>query len=80
MLRDRILVKPKAVDSKTESGLFIPEEAQGSVFTGTVVKAGPDCVVKEGDFIVFQEGAGMVMGYEDDQYLIMRDIEVHCVL
>ena len=40
-LADRVLVEPAAAETKTASGLYIPETAQeGQVIYGTVIKVG----------------------------------------
>ena len=40
-LADRVLVKNDAAETKTASGLFIPEAAQEKTQTATVVSVGP---------------------------------------
>lgn len=78
MLRDRILVLPKPPEEVTASGFIIPDEAQDVTFSGTVEEVGPDAIVKKGDFVIFQNGAGMDISYEDRTLIIMRDVDVHC--
>ena len=40
-LEDRVLVKPTEAETKTKSGIYLPESATEKPMTGTVVAAGP---------------------------------------
>ena len=40
-LEDRILIKPTEPETKTASGLFLPESAKERPMQGTVVATGP---------------------------------------
>ena len=82
------LVMPDKVQTKTESGLFIPEAAQNSLKrvrnTGTLIALGPQCFTefgdgkpwaKVGDRVVYAKyGGKQVFNYleEDDDEFAMR--------
>ena len=62
-LADRILVKNDAAETKTASGLYIPEGAQEKTQTATVVEVGSGTdddkiTVKAGDRIMYDKYAG----------------------
>jgi len=67
-LEDRILVKPDEPETRTASGLYLPENSKERPMTGKVVAAGPGKrlengnvakpSVKKGDTVVFGKYAG----------------------
>ena len=64
-----VLVQPSEADTKTASGIILPESAQEKPAQGTVIAVGEDMVfengkvlkasVKPGDKVVIKNGAGM---------------------
>lgn len=84
-LADRILVKNDAAETKTASGLFIPEAAQEKTQTATVVEVGPGTedekiTVKIGDRIMYDKYAGTQVKVDGDDYLILRMNDVIAVI
>ena len=70
-LGDRVVVKPKPADEKTESGLYIPESAKEKPQEGTVVAIGPgrvedgtriEMTVEEDDDVLYGKYAGRSPG------------------
>ena len=64
-LADRVLVKNDKAETKTASGLIIPEAAQEKTQTAVVVEVGPGTdedkiTVKKGDRIMYDKYAGMI--------------------
>jgi len=80
LLKDRILVRPKVVEDKTESGFIIPEQAKVAPSSGDVIAVGPDSVVKVGDFVMYAAGAGTDIDHDDEWFLVMRDADVYCTI
>ena len=63
-LADRVVIEPKAAETQTASGLYIPDTAKEKPQQGTVVAVGPGkkdepMEVKVGD-VVFVLGAGTI--------------------
>ena len=84
-LADRILVKNDAAETKTASGLFIPEAAQEKTQTATVVEVGPGTedekiTLKIGDRIMYDKYAGTQVKVDGDDYLILRMNDVIAVI
>lgn len=84
-LADRILVKNDAAETKTASGLFIPEAAQEKTQTATVVEVGPGTddekiTVKIGDRIMYDKYAGTQIKLDGEDYLILKMADVIAVV
>lgn len=84
-LSDRILVKNDAAETKTASGLYIPEGAQEKTLTATVVEVGPGTeeekiTVKIGDRIMYDKYAGTQVKLDGEDYLILRMSDVIAVI
>lgn len=73
-LGDRVLIKVKEVETKTASGLFIPQTAQEKTTTGTVVAVGDDkdaIVVKKGQDVMYDKYAGTSIKIDGVEHLIV---------
>ncbi|MFI3287931.1 MAG: co-chaperone GroES [Rikenellaceae bacterium] len=84
-LSDRVLVEPKVAETKTASGLFIPETAKEKPLQGTVVAVGPGNVdvtmeVKVGDVVLYGKYGGQEISVEGNDYLIMKQGEILAVI
>jgi chaperonin GroES len=85
-LEDRVLVKPIEQDTKTESGIYLPETAKERPMKGEVVAVGPGKrldngtlakpSVKSGDTVVFGKYAGSEIEIKGVKHLIMRETEL----
>lgn len=76
-LADRVLVKNDKAETKTSSGLFIPEAAQEKTQTASVVEVGPGTddvkiTVKKGDRIMYDKYAGTQIKLDGEDYLILK--------
>jgi chaperonin GroES len=89
-LNDRILVKRVEEEEKTRGGIIIPDTAKEKPAEGKVVavgkgQIGPDgkripVDMKEGDRILFGKYSGQEVKVEGEEYLIMREDDVLCVI
>ena len=85
-LEDRVLVKPIENESKTESGLYLPESSKERPVKGKVVAVGPGKLmdngkratmsVKKGDTVVYGKYAGSEVEIKGDSHLILRESEL----
>ena len=85
-LEDRILVKPLDAETKTASGLFLPESAKEKPMQGKVVATGPgklldngkrqEMLVKKGDTVVFGKYAGTEIEIKNVKHIIVRESEL----
>ncbi len=84
-LADRVLVKNDAAETKTASGLFIPEAAQEKTQTAVVVDVGPGTdeekiTVKVGDRIMYDKYAGTQIKIDGVDHLIVRMSDIIAVI
>ena len=84
-LADRVLVEPKEAETKTASGLFIPDTAKEKPQAGTVVAVGPGkkdepMELKVGDKVLYGKYAGTELNVGGRIYIMMRQSDVMAVV
>jgi chaperonin GroES len=89
-LGDRVVVKPKAKEDMTRSGIVLPDTASEKPQEGTVLSVGPgrlldsgkrvDLEVKEGDTVLFAKYAGTEVKLESEEYLVIRESDLLAVI
>ena len=84
-LADRVLVEPKEAETKTASGLFIPDTAKEKPQAGTVVAVGPgkkdeSMELKVGDKVLYGKYAGTELNVDGKIYIMMRQSDVMAVV
>ncbi|MDD5963643.1 MAG: co-chaperone GroES [bacterium] len=84
-LADRVLVEPKEAETKTASGLFIPDTAKEKPQAGTVVAVGPGkkdepMELKVGDKVLYGKYAGTELNVDGKIYIMMRQSDVMAVV
>ena len=84
-LSDRVLVKQTAAETKTASGLYIPDTAQEKTQTATVEAVGPGTekdpvTVKIGDKILYDKYAGTNLKVDGEDYLILKMNDIIAVI
>ena len=85
-LEDRILIKPLERETKTTSGIYLPESVAEKPMQGTVVAIGPGKLldsgeraslsVKKGDTVVFGKYTGTEIEIKGKPHLIVRESEL----
>ncbi|TDM00255.1 MAG: co-chaperone GroES [Flavobacteriaceae bacterium] len=84
-LADRIIVEPAAAETKTASGIIIPDSAKEKPQQGKVVAVGPGSkdnpvTLKVGDTVLYSKYGGTDLKWENTDYLIMRESDVLAIL
>jgi chaperonin GroES len=84
-LSDRVLVEPQEAETKTASGLYIPDSAKEKPQQGKVVAVGKgkkdhDMTVKVGDIVLYGKYSGNELKYEGNDYLIMREEDILAII
>lgn len=79
------MIEPKEAETKTASGLYIPDTAKEKPQQGVVVAAGPGkkdepMEVKVGDKVLYGKYAGTEITVEDKKYLIVRQSDILATL
>lgn len=90
-LHDKILVKRDDAETKTSSGIFLPESGKEKPKTGTVQAVGDGALntetgaripltVKKGDRIIFTSYAGTEIKLGGTEYLMMSEDDVLAIV
>ena len=84
-LADRVLVEPLAAETKTASGIYIPDSAKEKPQQGKVVAVGKvtkdePMTVKIGDTVLYGKFAGTELKLDGNDYLIMRESDIFAIL
>ena len=84
-LADRVLVQPLAAETKTASGIYIPDSAKEKPQQGKVVAIGngtkdEPLTVKINDNVLYGKFAGTELKLDDEDYLIMRESDIFAIL
>ena len=84
-LADRVVVEPKEAETKTASGLYIPDTAKEKPQQGTVIAVGPgtkdvELEVNVGDVVLYGKYAGTEVSFEDKKYLIMKQSDILAII
>jgi chaperonin GroES len=84
-LADRVLIEPAAAETKTASGIIIPDTAKEKPLQGRVIAVGggtkdEEMVLKEGDQVLYGKYSGTEVEFEGVKYLIMRQSDVMAIL
>ncbi len=80
-LADRVLVEPTPAETKTASGLIIPDTAKEKPQEGVVVSVGPGkkdepLTVQVGDKVLYGKYAGTELKLEGKDYLIVKESDL----
>lgn len=84
-LADRVLVEPVAAETKTASGIIIPDTAKEKPQEGVVVAVGDGkkdepLTVKVGDKVLYGKYAGTELKLNNREYLIVRESDLLGIL
>ncbi len=84
-LADRVVIEPQAAETKTASGIIIPDSAKEKPQQGKVVAVGngtkdEPLTVKVGDKVLYGKYAGTELKLEGNDYLIMRESDIFAIL
>ena len=84
-LADRVLVEPQEAETKTASGLYIPDSAKEKPQQGKVVAVGKGkednkMTVKVGDTVLYGKYSGSELKFDGKDYLIMREDDILAII
>mgnify|MGYP002405069320 FL=1 len=84
-LADRVVIEPKEAETKTASGIFIPDSAKEKPQQGTVIAVGPGkkdepMEVKVGDVVLYGKYSGTEVAVEEKKYLIVKQSDILAIL
>ncbi|WP_108648434.1 co-chaperone GroES [Polynucleobacter rarus] len=89
-LHDRVIIKRLDTETKTASGIVIPDNATEKPDQGEILAVGPGkrddsgkiiaLDVKIGDRVLFGKYAGQTVKVEGDELLVMREEDIMAVV
>lgn len=84
-LADRVVIEPVAAETKTASGIIIPDSAKEKPQEGVVVAVGSGkkdepLTVKVGDKVLYGKYSGTELKLEGKDYLIMREADILAIV
>jgi chaperonin GroES len=89
-LADRVVIKPKAREEMTRSGIVLPDTAKEKPQEGTIIAAGPGRVledgtrvpldVKVGDSVLYAKYAGTEYKIDAEEHLILRESDILAIV
>jgi len=82
---NKLIVEPVEAETKTASGIIIPDSAQEKPQKGIVIAAGngkadEPMEVKVGDTVLYSKYAGSEVNIENKKYLIMSQADILVIL
>ena len=84
-IADRVLVEPDAAETKTASGIIIPDTAKEKPQRGTIVAVGSGkkeepMTVKKGDKILYGKYSGTEVQIDGKDFLIMKESDIYAII
>lgn len=84
-LADRVVVKPAPAETKTATGIIIPDTAKEKPQRGAVAAVGKGkkdepLTVKVGDEVLYGKYAGTELKWAGTDYLIMRESDILAIV
>ncbi|HWE94755.1 MAG TPA: co-chaperone GroES [Tepidisphaeraceae bacterium] len=89
-LADRVIVKQSEAETKTASGIVLPDSAKEKPTRGKVISVGPGKLddhgkhmtlgVKAGDTVYYGKYSGTDVEVEGDKFVILRESDILGVL
>ncbi len=84
-LADRVLIEPMAAETRTASGIYIPDTAKEKPQQGKVVAVGPGTkdekmTVKVGETVLYGKYSGTELKLEGNDYLMMRESDILAII
>jgi len=84
-LSDRVVVEASNAETKTSSGIIIPDTAQEKPQEGVIVAVGKGkkdepMTVKNGDKVLYGKYSGTEIKFDGKDYLIMKESDILAII
>jgi len=84
-LADKVIVQQAKAETKTASGIIIPDTAQEKPQKGKIVAVGPGTkenpvTLKTGDIVLYGKYAGTELNHNGIDYLIMKENDILAIV
>ena len=85
VLAGKVLVKPQEAESKTASGIIIPDSAKEKPRQGTIILVGApkkdeEMEVKKGDIVLYGKYSGQELTINGQEYLLISQTDILFIL
>ena len=87
---DKVVIKPKKLEEKTQSGIVLPGTAQEKPHQGEVVAVGSGVLTEKGeriplevsvgDRVVYGKFGGAEVKVDDEEYIILSEKDILVIL
>jgi chaperonin GroES len=71
-VKDKIIVRPDEVETKTPGGIVLPDNAKDKPSTGSVVAAPEDTDIKVGNTVFYSAYVGGKIKWENEELTVIR--------
>ncbi|WP_420320425.1 co-chaperone GroES [Flagellimonas sp.] len=83
--QNRVIIEPAIAETKTASGIIIPDTAKEKPQKGKVVAIGNDVkdentTVKVGDSVLYGKYAGTELKWDGKDYLVMKESDILVII
>ncbi|APD06515.1 10 kDa chaperonin [Flavobacteriaceae bacterium UJ101] len=84
-LADRVVIEPQAAETKTASGIIIPDNSKEKPQQGKIIAVGPGkkdepMTVKEGDVVLYGKYSGTELNWQGNDLLIMKESDILAII
>ena len=84
-LADKVIIQQAEAETKTASGIIIPDTAQEKPQKGNIVAVGKGTkenpiTVKVGDLVLYGKYAGTEFKFEGEDFLIMKESDILAII
>jgi len=84
-LADRVIIKQEDAETKTSSGIIIPDTAQEKPQKGSVIAVGKGTkenpiTLKIGDNVLYSKYAGTELNHDGQDLLIMKESDILAII
>ena len=84
-LADKVIVQQAEAETKTASGIIIPDTAQEKPQKGNIVAVGKGTkenpiTVKVGDLVLYGKYAGTELKFEGEDFLIIKESDILAII
>lgn len=85
-LADRVIVKPSEAETKTPTGILLPDTAKEKPTRGKVVAVGPgklddkgkpmEIALRTGDHVIYGKYSGTEVEVDGEKFVILRESDI----
>lgn len=88
-LADRVVIKVLEAEERTESGIYLPDDAKEKPQQGKVLAVGPgkscdggltEVAVSVGDVVIFAKYSGTEVKYKGEELLILKESDILAIV